>query len=341
MNIFIDESGSFVNAPKQESWNSIAAYMSPESDRKRLREMVGKLKQTVGVPAKTEVKLKNISEVQYFGFLKELSELNGVVYAVATDAGLNQPAEVAEHQRGQAEKIVEHKEKMLHESARQGLLDLSAQVAALAPQLYVQLHCQVILIANIVLSGVLYFVQRRPKSLGRFRWRIDQKNSTQTEYEKAFVSVTPPFLQTISLAEPMPMLIGADYSAFTRFDYSQESRPRYLRETYGLDVDDNKPVTNIGMLMREDLEFVDSQHNQGVQVADLLASGIRRCLRQEFANNELAAHLLGGLMVQGYRGHAPIQFLGFARHEGRVTDAVARLSRIMERNSRAMLDRCR
>jgi hypothetical protein len=39
LNIFIDESESFVNAPKQESWNSVAAYMSPESDRKRLREL--------------------------------------------------------------------------------------------------------------------------------------------------------------------------------------------------------------------------------------------------------------------------------------------------------------
>lgn len=39
LNIFIDESESFVNAPKQESWKSVAAYMSPESDRKRLREL--------------------------------------------------------------------------------------------------------------------------------------------------------------------------------------------------------------------------------------------------------------------------------------------------------------
>jgi hypothetical protein len=49
LNIFIDESGSFVNAPELDSWNSIAAYMSPESDRKRLRELVERLKRTVGV----------------------------------------------------------------------------------------------------------------------------------------------------------------------------------------------------------------------------------------------------------------------------------------------------
>lgn len=326
-----------MNAPKRDSWNSIAAYMSPETDRKRLRELVQGLKIDVGAPPNTEVKLKNLSEPTYFGFLEGLGALEGVLYAVATDAGVNQSTFVIEHQKVQAEKIVEHKGKMRYQTACEGLQDLSSRVASLAPQLYVQLQCQVDLIANIISSGILYFVQRRPRSLGRFRWRIDQKNSTQTEYEKAFVSVTPPFLQTISLSEPMPMLIGADYSAFSRFDYSEESRPRYLRETYGLDVDESKPVTNIGMLMREDLEFVDSEHNTGVQVADLLASGIRRCLRQEFSDNECAARLLGRLMVQGYRGHVPIQLRGFSKSEERVSDAVVRVARIMEHHNREMV----
>lgn len=328
-----------MNAIKLDSWNSIAAYMSPESDRKRLWEIVARLKQSVGVPPNVEVKLKNLSELQYFEFLGKLGQLNGALYAVATDAGLNQQVDIAAHQKIQAKKIIEHKDKMRHQAAREGLQALSSRVADLAPQLYIQLHCQVSLIATIFLNGVLYFVQRRPKSLGRFRWRIDQKGSTRNEYEKAFISLTPAFLQTIFLENPMPKLIGADYSAFNRFDFSKENRPRYLRDTYGIDIDEDKPVTNIGMLMREDLDFVDSKHNQGVQVADLLASGIRRCLRQEFINNELAAYLLGRLMVQSYRGHPPIQFLGFSKLESRVTEDVARLSKIMERNSRAMLAR--
>lgn len=339
LNIFIDESGSFVNAPKRDSWNSIVAYMSPETDRRRLRELVRSLKRTVEVTAGEEVKLRDLKEEEYFEFLKGLEALEGVLYAVATDAGLNQPATIIEHQKVQAERIVEHKDKMLHQTAREGVQELAAQVVSLAPQLYVQLQCQVGLIANIILSGILYFAQRSPMSLGRFRWRIDQKNSTQTEYEKAFVTVTPAFLQTVSLSEPMLMLVGADYSAFSRFDYSEESRPRYLRETYGLDVDDEKRVTNIGLLIREDLEFVDSKQNIGVQVADLLASGIRRCLRQEFSNNELAAHLLGRLMVQGCRGRLPIQLRGFSESEESVTKALARLLRIMEQHCRAMLIR--
>ncbi|MGD0961665.1 MAG: hypothetical protein ABSB19_17785, partial [Methylomonas sp.] len=196
MNIFIDESGSFVNAANPESWNSIAAYMSPESDRKRLRNVLTSLKRSVGESANDEIKLKNLSDSQYFAFLAQLGHLQGKLFAVATDAGLNQEGDVAEHQRVQAEKIIEHKDKMQYETARDGLQALSEQLINLAPQLYIQLQCQVNLIGTVISNGVLCFVQRQHKHLGRFRWRIDQKNSIRTEYENAFVSLTPPFLQT-------------------------------------------------------------------------------------------------------------------------------------------------
>ena len=69
------------------------------------------------------------------------------------------------------------------------------------------------------------------------------------------------------------MLNGADYSAFKRFDYGEGEAPDYLRTTYGIDIDVSDS-TNIGKVVHEDLRFVDSQQEVGVQVADLLASGI-------------------------------------------------------------------
>jgi hypothetical protein len=278
VNIFLDESGSFVSAAKQNSWNCIAAYLTPEGDRKRLSETLAHLKRAAGVPATKEIKLRDLRESDYLDFLNRLGKLHGVLFIVATDAGLNRVAAVLKHQDEQAAKIVEHKSKMYYESARQGVQATSDQVRALAPQLYVQLHCQVNLISSIVLNGILYFVQRLPRTLGRFRWRIDQKNSIQTEYEKAFATLTPPFLQTISLREPLMMLKGADYGAFQRFYYSQDERATYLKDVYDIDVQNNGPALNIGKLIREDLRFENSKQNQGVQVADLLAAGVRRCL---------------------------------------------------------------
>jgi len=337
MNIFIDESGSFVNAPNTGAFNSIAAYMSPESDRRALRGILSSLKRSVSVSVSAEIKLKNLTEQQFFEFLFQLSRLSGALFAVVTDAGLNPPSVVEEHRAEQAANIVVHIEKMRYQTAQDGLRALSDRLASLAPQLYVQLQCQVNLIEAIIRNGVLYFVQRKPRSLGVFRWRIDQKNSTKTAYETAFQQVLPAFLQAISLRNAVPMLIGADYSAFRRFDWSPEEKPTYLRDTYGLDISDEELAINIGMLVQENLEFVDSQKNLGVQVADLLASGLRRCLRCEFGDNEYAARLLGSLMVQNHRGKPPIQLLGFSKTENTLNNHSARLVRIMEGSARAML----
>lgn len=340
MNIFIDESGSFVNAPSPGSFNSIAAYVSPEGDRRALHRILARLKSKAGAPDHGEIKLKNISEEAYFEFLHELGRLPGVIFCVATDSGLNQPDAVSKHQTEQARKVVTHKDKMIHEAARNGLQALSDRIANLSPQLYVQLHCQVNLIEAIVRDGVLYFVQRLPRNLGAFRWRIDQKNATKTEYETAFQQLLPAFLQSISLREPMPMLIGADYSAFSRFDFSPETKPTYLRDTYGIEMkDDEEGVTNIGMLVRENLAFVDSKTSHGVQIADLIASGVRRCLRGEFEDSKTAAMLLGRLMVQSKKGSPPIQLLGFSKSEQTVSLVPAQLVRTMEKNARPMLTR--
>ncbi len=291
------------------------------------------------MPPTVEIKLRDIRESDYFDFLVRLGKLNGVLFTVATDAGLNKIVDIVKHQEGQAAKIIEHKDRMHHQSARLGLQALSDQVRELAPQLYVQLHCQVTLLSSIVLDGILYFVQRFPRTLGTFRWRIDQKNSTRTEYEKAFVALTPPILQTISLSEPLPMLEGADYSAFQRFDYSEEERPTYLKTAYGIDIRGNGPTLNIGKLIREDLKFEDSKANQGVQVADLLAAGVRRCLRNQFEDGRRAAQLLGGLMVQSKARRPAVRLLAFCLAEETVSNEVARFINIMTRSSRGMVAR--
>src|SRR5687767_4133424 len=57
VNIFLDESGSFVSAASQNSWNCIAAYLTPELDWKRLREVLASLKRAAGASVAREIKL--------------------------------------------------------------------------------------------------------------------------------------------------------------------------------------------------------------------------------------------------------------------------------------------
>ena len=337
MNIFLDESGTFVSTAERDSWNCIVAYMTPEADRRQIQTVLTRLKRIAGMSRANEIKLRNICEDDYFDFLFNLGKLNGALFTVATDSGIYSEADIVIHREGQAAKLTKHKNVMQYESGRRALEKLSDQVRSLSPQLYVQLQCQIHLISMIVMDGILYFVQRFPKALGRFRWRIDQKNSTRTEYEKTFFTLTPPLLQTISLREPIPMLEGADYSAFQRFDYPEGSTPTYLKTVYGIDIGDKVPPLNIGQLIREDLKFVDSKANQGVQVADLLATGIRRCLRMEFTNNRIAARLLGSLMVQRNSNNPPVWLLGFTETEEYASDRVEKLTNIMRRNCRSMM----
>ena len=225
---------------------------------------------------------------------------------------------------------------MQHETGRQALRKLADQVRKLSPQLYIQLKCQVVLIDAVIREGTFYFVQQFPKELGRFCWRIDQKRSTKTEYEEAFEVLTPPWLQSFSLENPFMMLEEADYGAFKRFEYPEGKAPAYLKTAYGIDIG-SAGGTNIGKLMREDLKFVDSKQDHGIQVADLLAAGLRRCLRVQFNENQRAAQLLGRLMVQGVLNGPPIRLLGFSREEPVVARKIARLIHIMRLCSRTML----
>ena len=337
MNIFLDESGSFVSASKEDSWNSIVAYMVPEFDRRRLNDAVNGLKQAAGVTSKRELKLRDVEEADYFMFLRRLGRLHGAVFSVATDAGMNTDLELIHHRNNQVDRIVVHKEKMIHDSGRQALQLLSDQVRNLSPQLYVQLQCQILLISAVVRYGTLYFVQRYPRSLGRFRWRVDQKNSTRTEYEDAFRTMTPPMLQTISLKEPLEMLEGADYSAFSRFEYSEDEAPAYLEEQYGIENEGDAPGLNIGKLIHEDLQFVDSKGSLGVQAADLLAAGVRRLLRRNFNDHSQAARLLGTLMPQRQRGTPPVHLLRFSRNEQLASTSASDMVRLMQRYACPML----
>lgn len=239
------------------------------------------------------------------------------------------------HQRDQAANIVKHVDKMLHETGRAALHQLSDQVTGLSAQLYVQLQCQVELVDTIARSASLYFVQRHPKTLEHFRWRIDQKNATRTKYERSFFALTPALLQSRSLADPWMMLEGSDYTGFDRCDFPPGEEPTYLREAYGIDTGP-EPLMNLGKLFRENFKFVDSKQSPGVQVADLLAAGIRRTLRGGFDDNLRASRLLGAMMVQGERRRPPVRLLTLANERVLTGDARG-LVAAMTRYARPML----
>ena len=306
----------------------------PEVSRKGLERAVSKVRTTTRVGAK-EVKLNEIDEQTYFLFLVQLGKLNGVLFCTATDAGLNTSANVVAHQAGQGAKILEHIDKMKFEGGRQAVETTAAMVIKLSPQLYVQLYCQIQLMYDLFSRATNYFAQRLPRTLAEFRWRVDQKNIAQkTEFEQAFERLCPSLLQTMSLSDPFARVIGFDYSAMKQYEYAPGQMPTYLRDTYGYAMGDG--AFNIGKIVRGNMEFVDSKDSVGVQAADLIASGVRRCLRQGFQDNERAASLLGSLMVQAVQNTPPLRLTCFDVNE-KLPNDTSRLVREMIRNARPML----
>ena len=333
VNIYIDESGSFVSATRTESWNAVAAVIAAESARGDIRRALSRLRGSANLQA-SEVKLNDLSESQYLDFLASLHRPDLVVFATATDAGLNTSALVEEHQRVQVANVRKNIARMKFEGGRKDISLLADQLEALSPQLYVQLVCQVNLLHDITKRSITYFVQRAPASLREVRWRIDQKNTEKTVFEEAFEKIAPPLLQTRSFDDPMIMVEGFDYSDFHQYEFAEGQMPDYLQTEYGLPVRDG---INVQKLIRGNLRFEDSKSSDGIQAADLIASGLRRLLRRRFKNNAAVAASLGRLTMENQRRKWPVELIAFS--PSTASREVTELVHIMAKASRPMLSR--
>jgi hypothetical protein len=81
---------------------------------------------------------------------------------------------------------------------------------------------------------------------------------------------------------------------------------------------------------------MDSKNSHGIQAIDLIVSGIRRCLRGEFSNNELAAICLGKLMLQAVHNRSSINLISFGNNT-HLPKETAHFVKLMSANSRRML----
>lgn len=332
MNIFVDESGTFPSTSTANSWSVVAAYVSPESDRKKLESLVRSLHQRSASVA-SELKLGDLDEAAYFSFLHALCNFNGIAFAAATDMSMNSKDVVTYHRDMQADKVVANREMMVHESMRVSLTELSNAIRALPVNLYVQLFFQIKLFHEVVTRATLYFVQRMPQTLREFRWRVDQKDVVRTSYEKAFRKMLPAILQSMSIEKPLLMLEGANYSHMTQYQFPTGEQPRFLSEVYGLPIADG---LNLGKMVGGNFQFCDSKKVIGIQVADLLASGFRRLLKGEFTDNDAAARLLGRVMLQATNDSFPLNLMTMGE-EQLVSSGLSHRLKLLRQHTRAML----
>jgi len=339
MHIFIDESGTFTYTENPVGWSVVSAIAIPESVMNEAESALNHFKNDNGKLHTDELKLGKIEdELSYFRLLNRLARVNCTTYTIATNAHLNTPNAVSAHKKAAEKGVLVNLNKMRYEGGRQAVLGLAEQISRLPLQLHIQLTCQIRLMYQIISDSVTYYAQREPATLSKFIWRIDAKEpGKQIEFEAAFQKLSPAYLQMMSLSEPMPMVTGFDYSYMTEFLYGPGEGPTYLRDDYGVNVDTDMAF-NIGKIIRDDIRFIDSKNSFGVQLADLLSAGMRRCLRGGFNDNLRAAAFLGRMMVQRPKNQYPI-LLSSLGIESILDEPTAVVVRMMKRQQRPMISR--
>ena len=312
MNIYIDESGVFTCTDALDSWSVVAGVTSTESARRLIQASLATLRRRVGALPHEEVKLDSVSEAQYLELLNSLNHPSVLLFAVATDTGTQTVDQIQSHKQFHIEDLRRNIPRMKHEGGKAGLTLLAEQIERLSPQLYVQLFCQVSLLFEIISLGSAYFALRHPTTLSSFRWRIDPKDKTRTNYESAFLKLAPALIQARSIREPFTTYRQLDYSRMKNFEFTEDTYPEHLHTDHGLP---RMEGFDLQKILGQYVRFPDSKSSDGIQVADLLVRGLRRVLRKSWDDPDAVATAIGRLTGRQGTGGPSIKLINFSRNQ--------------------------
>lgn len=336
MHIFVDESGTFAKTPEVGSFCVVGAVAVPESSMRKLVLALERFKIRHGFSRSDEVKLRDLKESAYRQWLEELSTIDVIALAVATDSSFNSSA--GAHKEIQASKIEEQVPMMIFDAGKAMVQDLATRLRSISDQNYSELLARLHLVKDVFQLSTLYYSQRKPGALASFKWKFDGKDIRENDFERIFRDLAPVMLQTMSLEDGgFKKVQGGNYSHFDR-SFRLDGDASWL---LGPGASDGvKPeLSSIGKMWKSDLAFVRSHEHPGVQVADLLVSGIGRALRGGFSDNEGVATAIGRCMVQRWHDSPGLSLFALDSGTGdkRVGRSAARVVRLMHAQSKKLI----
>lgn len=280
MYIYIDESGQFIPLNKARSRAAaVVALVVPGGQRVALVREFKKTKKRLR-PRTLELKGSSLSEWEAAEILAMLGKYDLILEAVVLDVGQHYDDDVTRFKLQQSEKLLEHITREHQPTLIQQLLETQVRLAGLPNQLFIQAFCMFELLSRLLETATIYYSQRAPQQLGRFHWRVDAKSQSLTTVERLWTLLLLPIIYTRSLERPMGMIPGGDYSFFGRFDAAPDPDDPPRRGYYR---------TDLKRVFREDLRFLDSKDDLGLQIADIVAAILTRALN-------------GTLQESGWRG---------------------------------------
>jgi hypothetical protein len=339
MRIYIDEAGPFLPPnPPRSLFSVVLALIVPTAIEKDLLYEFLHLRDK-WPNQKVEIKGSSLNESQAAQLISLVLRYDLLVQFIALDANKHPDPLVEDFKNRQADAITANITREHHPGSLLHLHQLGEAVRAMANQLFLQAFATWELIIRTIREGTLYFVQRQPAELGNIAWVIDRKDRTITQMEETWSMLILPMSENAFGREPLACIAEEDYSYFeARYGFTEATAdPEMVRHSQWLSSVYGKPRTKEGVgidakrLLTEQRTFEDSRHCLGLQLADMLASILRRAL-----NNRLqfpAWKDFGGLLVRqqnpgsgfiqlGAGSDVPMQ--GHARKVCQVLDARAK-----------------
>ncbi len=311
MNIFIDEAGIFV-IPKKKKWSisCVGALVIPEEITDSVLSGFEKLKEDWRVEGK-EIKGSKLNESEVNSLILFLSQFDVIFQVTAIDMVTQSNSGITKHRMIQADKMTENLTAEHYQSLIDGLENVKERIQELTNQLYVQAVCTCDLMYTALQNATLYYAQRKPEELAQFNWSIDAKHQKITPYEKLWLDIVLPFLQSRSIRDPFIQLKEANYSYFEKYTEVMTQPPEYLKKAFGEETP--FPCVHINDIYRKNLIFDQSHENLGLQIVDILTTSIRRAM-----NGHLKIHgwgKIGQLMVQSSVDSQEIKLLSLSKEK--------------------------
>ena len=294
MNIYIDESGIFANPnSRSKALSCVGGLVIPTCFVDKVLSTFTDLRNS-WLGSTGEIKGSQLNEEQVSSVVELLKRYDVIFKVGAIDLALHKPEDIANWRKKQEQKITENLNDKFHPQLISDIKKLRSATERLSDPLFIQAILSTSVVDDIHRESTLYYCQRLPKELGTFHWIIDAKDRKLTKYERLWREIIQPFLESESLRQPHPRLIGGDYKYYERFMGVKDRAPEHLRNYVQ---DPNKPFhfSDIGMIMAESMHFTQSHKNLGVQLADILVTSFRRALDRTLG--EKVWKDLGSLMI--------------------------------------------
>ncbi|MDE2448615.1 MAG: hypothetical protein KGO22_06570 [Gammaproteobacteria bacterium] len=327
MDIYLDESGTFATDAQGRTVGVVGALVVTESQLPILERRYAQLRPFLPKD-RGEVKGRLLDESEVARVIN-IGRRSGLIYeATVVDLLPEHGGAIEEHRQAQCDCLTKNLTEQHQPELVAQIYEMRERLERTPPQLYVQSVATFDLLWRTLQHATVYYSQREPHTLARFRWVVDAKSPTGiTDWEDGWGKVVKPFMQSHSLREPFTQLEEGDYSHMAAKempmpDYLVEKFPRLKGES-GLSLHD----------AFKEFEF-SPRATTGLEVVDVITNALRRGLTGRLA--EAGWQGIAGIMIHRAKP-TYVHPIGFGPDEREVDRVSAAVLRKLGSGGRSML----